>query len=210
MCSGPPWDSGPLPPPDEPERWQDNGCKPNVTMNDRKESIGPNANSGGRRNCLGGVLGGPGTASLVILLTVRAVDVSNLGDKRIIRVGVREQRANGQQDLGDGQSRAPLILEDIKANATTGIDVGVVNLGGEVDLWGLERVVRREADVECKDASLERRVSRSHDRGLPVEQVIPHRSRAAVGRRVLREVLEFLVDTLQRHTEELSITLTNE
>lgn len=52
----------------------------------------------------------------------------DLRDKRVIWVGVSEERANGEEDLGYGQCGAPLLLEDVKANAPIRVDVWVINL----------------------------------------------------------------------------------
>ena len=46
----------------------------------------------------------------------------------------------------DGKGGAPLVSQDIQTDAAIGVDVGVVNSGGEVDLRGLERVVGRKVD----------------------------------------------------------------
>jgi hypothetical protein len=48
--------------------------------------------------------------------------------------------------FGDGQRRAPLIPQDVETDAAVRVDVRVVDAGGEVDLWRLERVVGREVD----------------------------------------------------------------
>lgn len=39
-----------------------------------------------------------------------------------------------------------MVTEDVEADAAVGVDIGVVDAGGEVDLWRLERVIRREND----------------------------------------------------------------
>ena len=44
-----------------------------------------------------------------------------------IRVG--EQRANGEEHLGDGQCRAPIVLKDVQANGAVAVDVAVINSG---------------------------------------------------------------------------------
>ena len=48
--------------------------------------------------------------------------------------------------FADGQSRAPLVSQNVQADAAVGVDVGVVDAGGEVDFRGLEGVVGREVD----------------------------------------------------------------
>jgi hypothetical protein len=81
-----------------------------------------------------------------------------------------------------------LVPQDIQTDAAVGVDVGVVDAGGEVDLRGLEGVVGGEVDGEEEDASrvwrvtLERALAsrssfplrqgltyRTHDGCLPVE-----------------------------------------
>ncbi len=55
--------------------------------------------------------------------------------------------------FGDSQRGAPLISQNIQADAAVGVDIGVVNAGGEVDLWWLERIVGREVNGEEENAS---------------------------------------------------------
>ena len=43
--------------------------------------------------------------------------------------------------LGDSQGRAPLITQNVQADASVRVDIGVVDASSEVDLWRLERVV---------------------------------------------------------------------
>jgi hypothetical protein len=61
--------------------------------------------------------------------------------------------ARGKHTLGDRESRTPLVSEDVKTDAAVGVDVGVVNPGGEVDLRGLEWVVGGEVDVQEENTS---------------------------------------------------------
>lgn len=55
--------------------------------------------------------------------------------------------------LGDCESRAPLVPQDVQTDAAVRVDVRMVDTGGEVDLWGLEGVVGREVNVEEENAS---------------------------------------------------------
>lgn len=79
-----------------------------------------------------------------------------------------QHRADREQDwvsarrrrtLRDGQCRAPLVPEDIQADAAVRVDVRVVDLGLERDLGRLERVVRGEGDRQEKDTARVRRVA---------------------------------------------------
>lgn len=74
------------------------------------------------------VLLGPGPCSFLVALPLVFVHVGDLRDKGVVRVGVGEERADGEEDLWYGQCRAPLLLEDIKANAPIRVDVWVINL----------------------------------------------------------------------------------
>ena len=83
----------------------------------------------------------------------------NVGHQRIIRVGIRQHRANRQQHLGDRQRGAPLVPQDIQTDRAVRVDVRVVDLRREDDLGRLERVVRRERDGEEEHAPCVRRVA---------------------------------------------------
>ena len=45
-----------------------------------------------------------------------------LGIGRGVRVGVREKGLNGRQDRGDVVDRAPVVLQDVQAYGTIGVD----------------------------------------------------------------------------------------
>ena len=55
--------------------------------------------------------------------------------------------------FGDGQGGAPLIAQNVQADATVRVDIGVVNAGGEVDLGRLEGVVGREVYRKEEDTA---------------------------------------------------------
>ena len=95
---------------------------------------------------LHGVLSGPFTGSTLVTLTVRLVQVGDLGNKRIIRIWVSEHRTDREQHLGDGQRWTPLVSENVETDAAVAVDVRVVDLGGERNLGGLEGVVGGESD----------------------------------------------------------------
>ena len=42
-------------------------------------------------------------------------------------VTVCEQRADGQQDLGDGEGGAPVVLQDVQTDHPLAVDVAVVD-----------------------------------------------------------------------------------
>ena len=50
--------------------------------------------------------------------------------------------------LANGERWTPLVSQNIQADASVRVDVGVVDAGSEVDFRGLKRVVGREVDCE--------------------------------------------------------------
>lgn len=75
----------------------------------------------------------------------------------------------------------------------------MVDAGGEVDLGRLERVVGREVDRQEKDAARVGGIARSHNRGLPVKQILADGASRAGRGRVSAEISELLVDALESH-----------
>ena len=65
----------------------------------------------------------------------------------------------------------------------------MIDASGEADFWRLEGIVRGEVYVEEEDTSAVWAVVGTHYRGLPVEEVILLRARAAVGGRVPSQLL---------------------
>jgi len=96
---------------------------------------------------LHGVLLGPLLGHLHVLSVVALEDARDLGHQRVVGVGVAQERADGQQNLADGESRRPLGSENVQADAAVRVDVRVVDLGSEAHLGRLERVVSGE--VNC-------------------------------------------------------------
>jgi len=76
----------------------------------------------------------------------------DLRNERVVRVWVRQHGANRQQHLRDRQCRAPLIPENVEADASIRVDVGVIDPGREVDLRRLEGIVGRKMNGQEKDA----------------------------------------------------------
>ena len=71
----------------------------------------------------------------------------NVWDEGIIRVGVGQKRTDREKDLGNGQCRTPLVLQNVKTDSSVGVDVAVVDPGGKMDLGWLERIVSWEVNV---------------------------------------------------------------
>ncbi len=128
---------------------------------------------------LDGILPGPLASRLLVFRAVRLVCVGDLGHQRVVGVRVRQHRADGEQNyarvsgggsqippsrinkhtLRYGQCRAPLVTQNVEADAAICVNVGVINPSREVDLWRLERVVRGELDLKEEDTPSIRRVA---------------------------------------------------
>ena len=90
-----------------------------------------------------------------------------------------------------------MILKNIQANGTVGVDIWVVDSCGEVDLGWLEWVVSWEMDVQEVDTSGIWRVIWSHDGSLPVILVLlVDWSGGAVGGWIFSKINEFFLDSL--------------
>eukprot|EP00413_Alexandrium_margalefii_P004025 CAMPEP_0204521276 /NCGR_PEP_ID=MMETSP0661-20131031/5693_1 /ASSEMBLY_ACC=CAM_ASM_000606 /TAXON_ID=109239 /ORGANISM="Alexandrium margalefi, Strain AMGDE01CS-322" /LENGTH=177 /DNA_ID=CAMNT_0051526861 /DNA_START=134 /DNA_END=667 /DNA_ORIENTATION=+ len=148
----------------------------------------------------GGVLRDPLAGRLVVLRPVLQVQLRDLGDQRVVGVRVREQRREREQDLGDCEGGAPLVLQDVEADRSVRVHVAVVDLGGEVELRRLEGVVRRELYAQEEHPPGVGGVRRAHDGRLPVEHVVADGAGRAARRRVRGQVLQLLLYALQCHS----------
>lgn len=69
------------------------------------------------------------------------------------------QKRNEARTLRDRERWRPLVPQDVKTDRAVGIDVGVINLGGETDFRRLEGIIGREGNGEEKDTTSIRRVA---------------------------------------------------
>ncbi|ODH12556.1 hypothetical protein ACO22_08148 [Paracoccidioides brasiliensis] len=82
-----------------------------------------------------------------------------MGDLRyqwVIGVGVCQHGADREENWAEGaivSSRAPLVSEDVKADASVRVDVGVVDEGGKVDLGRFEGVIGGEMYSKKEDTT---------------------------------------------------------
>ena len=106
-----------------------------------------------------------------MLCLIALENVGNLRDERVIWVGVSQERADGEEHLGDGECGRPLVFEDVEADRSIAVDVHVINFRRERNLRRLEGIVGREVDVQEEHTLMVRGVLGAHDRRLPVELV---------------------------------------
>jgi len=152
-------------------------------------------------SCSHSILSRPFSSRSLVFRLVILVDLSNFWHQGVIRVSIRQQGADWEQNLGDGQSWGPLLLEDIKADWTVGVDIWMIDPGGEIDLWGLEWVVGWEVNVQEEDTSSIRCVIRSHDGSLPMVLIfLVNWTSRAVGGWVFTEIDKLFLNSLDcRH-----------
>lgn len=103
---------------------------------------------------LGSILEGPllglGDGTILILFPV----ISNFLIKWIIQVWKRHQSLDGEENGSNLESWRPLVLQNIKANSTQLIDIWVIDLGSEEDLWWNHWVLIWQEELAIKETSL--------------------------------------------------------
>mmetsp|Transcript_7489 Transcript_7489/g.27143 ORF Transcript_7489/g.27143 Transcript_7489/m.27143 type:complete len:320 (-) Transcript_7489:12-971(-) len=146
---------------------------------------------------------GPLLSSLVMLLLVLEELLGDLSHEGVLGVGVRHERHDGEQHLGDGKGGAPVILEDVQADLALAVHVAVVDPRPEPQLRRLERVVRRESDVKEEHPALVGRVRGAQDRGDPLVQVVALGAGGAVVRGVQGDLRQLLLNPLSARRHRL-------
>ncbi len=67
--------------------------------------------------------------------------LSNIRNQRIVRIRIRQKRADRQKDFGDGKSRAPVIFQNIQANSSGAANIAVINFGSKGYFRRLEGII---------------------------------------------------------------------
>ena len=83
----------------------------------------------------------PNEKMFLIVLPIVNVLRGDAADQRVAGVAVRKQGADGEQHLGDGECRAPLVLQNVEADDALGVDVAVIDPGAELHFGRLEGIV---------------------------------------------------------------------
>lgn len=133
---------------------------------------------------LHGILAGPLSCCTIVSLSVSLEQLCNIRYKWIIWIRISQKGANAQKNLGNGQSRTPLVLENIKTNSSIGVDVTVIDTGSEMYLWRFEWIICWEVNIKEENSSRVWGVIWSHDCSLPVEHIISDWSSGTVRWRV--------------------------
>jgi hypothetical protein len=123
------------------------------------------------------VLGSPFPCRTVVPHPVSFQELGNVGHKRIIWIGVREEGTNTEQHFANSEGRTPLILQNVEADSTIRVNVAVVDARSKMHLRGFEWVIGGKVNVEEEYTPRIGRFVGPHDSGLPVEHIIPYWSR---------------------------------
>jgi len=70
-----------------------------------------------RQESLDGVFASPLSSSGFVTSAVGLVYVGDLRDERVVWVGICQHGADGEQNLRDGQGGAPLVSQNVQADA---------------------------------------------------------------------------------------------
>ena len=143
----------------------------------------------------------PVTSVLLKFLSVSLEESSDVGDKRIVGVGVGQQGADREEDLADGQRRGPSrLLQNVKADTTVLVDVGVVDLGDELNAGRREGVLCGELNLQEKETTSIGGTFRAKNGRAPVEEIgFVFGTSRDICRRFALHVNEFLLNTLKSH-----------
>jgi hypothetical protein len=135
------------------------------------------------------------TSICLVLGLVRLEEMGNLRNEGIIRVRISEKTCHTEENLADGESRRPLLFKDIETDESRCIDVGMVNLGNELELRRLERIINRKQNLKLEDPSCIGAVGRTKNHTLPPEHIITNRTSTAVRRRITLEISQLFLNT---------------
>jgi hypothetical protein len=114
---------------------------------------------------------GPLLRRLVVTFFVLQELLRDAPDERIVRIRIRQQRADGEQDLGDGERGRPLLLQDVQANLPRAVHVTVIDSRSKRNFRRFERVIRRKLNVKKKYTILiGRSCARYRDAHRPIGQ----------------------------------------
>ena len=93
---------------------------------------------------------GPLLRRLIVTFFILQQLLRDAADERIVRIRIRQQRADREQDLGDGERGRPLLLQDVQANLPRTVDVAVIDSRSKRNFRRFERVIRWKLNVKKK------------------------------------------------------------
>lgn len=139
------------------------------------------------------------------------VDLPQLGHvvgEGVVGIGGRQQGLDGQEHGANLQGGTPLVLEDVEADASESIDVGMIDFGDEAHLGRGHGVVLGEEQFQFEEAALEGGVFGAGDDDVEVPGVGLRGHGADARHRFLHQPLRLLDDAPRQrsHGESGSAT----
>ena len=113
-------------------------------------------------------------------------------------VAISQKRANRENHLGDGQSRTPVVFQNVQANFALAVDVAVINPSLENHLRRLEWIIWGEGDVEEKYTRSIGRVCGTHDSCHPFKNIIALGAGGAIAWWIQTDLCKFLLNSSAR------------
>lgn len=130
----------------------------------------------------------------LVRLAIALVEIRDFRRQRVVRIGVREETQNTQERLGNRECRAPPVFQNIKADATSCVDIRMVDFGAERHNRRLERIVTRKRDGQLEHTPLKWRIRGTEDHGLPTKEILfVDRAGCTIRRRILLNLLELVL-----------------
>jgi len=121
----------------------------------------------------------------------------------MFRVGFREEVVNFLQDIEDFELRAPLIVNDGNADIVSRfhvvLNVWMIGLCGDSDLWRFEGVFLRHLKRDVENSFLIRCLVGANNLCLPFEQFISLERNLHPRLRLCAEITKFLLETFSHH-----------
>ena len=145
------------------------------------------------------------------LWLVGLVQLSDFWHIIIVWGWVCQQLWNWQQNFWNFQGWWPLMLQNFQIKWSVCVNVRVVNLRCEVDLWGSEWIISWEVDVQEENTTSIWAVIGADDSCLPMELVVFSGANWAVGWSILLEIMEFFLDSFLGHSQKIkNLILSNQ
>ena len=141
----------------------------------------------------------PGLRTLLIGRRILLVEVRNVRDKGVVRIGICQKTFNTQKNLGNRQSRRPFILQNIKANRTRCVNIRMIDPRDKAHVWGAKGIVLREFNREFEDTAFIGRIRWAKNEAVPFIHIISLRSSATGGWRISLKFFQFILYAFQCH-----------
>ena len=153
---------------------------------------------------------GPFARSSIELEQVRFVESSDLRNQGILGIWIGQKTADAEKDFPDVECGTPLVFQDVEADASLTIDVGMKDAGAERDLGRAEGIVGREGDSQREESSCVGTSVGTDNGGVPAVEIVRVRgTRGAARNWLCLEILEFFGNSACGHWKRELVGLDN-